>query len=85
MTMHDMLSHPIPPLVATSCASIESSISSTRAAKLSFVFFFFNFSITRLTASYEDKQSHMPSQAQIIKSVSLVIFSIVISGNAVMI
>jgi hypothetical protein len=27
----------------------------------------------------------MPSQAQIIKSVSLVIFSIVISGNAVMI
>ena len=81
--MQDMLSHPMPPLLSTSYARSPSSISSTRNARLSFVFFFLNFSITTLTASCDDKQSQIPSHAHIIKSDSTVIFSIVMSGNAV--
>ena len=83
--MQVILSQPIPPLEATSSAKMESNISSTKEARLSFPFFFFNYSATYVTDSYEVIQSHIPSHAHMIKSESFIIFSTVISGNAVII
>ena len=51
MTIQLMLSHPMPPLAATSVAIIVSKSSSTTWTKLSLPFFFFIFSCTHVTAS----------------------------------
>jgi hypothetical protein len=85
ITMQVMLSQPMPPLLATSLAQISSSIYSTSTPRLSLPFFLRMFSCTQVTAACEERQSQMPSQAQIINSESLVSFSTKISGKAVMI
>lgn len=78
-----MLSHPMPPLEATSVAMILSNISSTTYETLSF---FLISSFTKSTASYDVKQSQIPSQAIIKNAVSPgTIFSFLMSGIAVII
>jgi hypothetical protein len=81
-TTHVILSQPIPPDEATSEATILSNISSITYDTFSF---FFNCSPTKSTASYDVKQSHMPSHAIIRKAVSVESFSFLISGIAVII
>lgn len=56
-----MLSQPIPPDEATSVATILSNISSITADNFSF---FLIISFTKSTASYEVRQSQIPSQAK---------------------
>ena len=82
MTTHVILSHPIPPDEATSYAIILSNISSITKEILSF---FFIRSPTKSTASYEVKQSQIPSHAIIRKLASEDNFSFLISGIAVII
>jgi len=77
-----MLSHPIPPDDATSLAMILSNISSTTPEILSF---FLRSSPTYSAASYEVRQSQIPSQAMIRNDESAVIFSFLMSGIAVII
>lgn len=78
-----ILSHPMPPEEATSEAMILSNISSTTWD--TFPFFFIR-SPTRSTASYDVKQSQIPSQAIIRNVVSpWTIFSFLMSGMAVII
>lgn len=81
--MQVILSHPIPPDEATSEAIILSNISSMTSD----IFFFFGKSSpTKLTASYELRQSQIPSQAKIKNEVSPgTILSFLISGKAVII
>jgi hypothetical protein len=81
-TTQVILSQPIPPLEATSLAIILSNISSTTYEILSF---FGNKSPTNCTASYDVRQSQIPSQAIMRKLVSGPIFSFLISGMAVII
>lgn len=57
-----MLSQPMPPDDATSDATILSNISSTTWDSLSF---FLMSSFVKSTASYEVRQSQIPSQAMI--------------------
>ena len=78
-----ILSHPMPPEDATSEAMILSNISSTTDDTFSF---FFIKSPAKSTASYEVRQSQIPSQAMMRKLVSPgMIFSFLISGIAVII
>jgi hypothetical protein len=77
-----MLSHPIPPEEATSEAIIFSNMSSTTSLCLDF---FDIYAPTMSTASWEERQSHIPSQAMIMKAVSGPILSFFISGTAVII
>jgi hypothetical protein len=76
------LSHPIPPDEATSEAIILSNISSMTVEIRSF---FLSNSPTKSTASWEVRQSHIPSQASTRNAVSAVIFCFYISGTAVII
>ena len=80
--MQVILSQPIPPDEATSLAIILSNISSTTPESLSF---FLRRAPTNSAASYEVRQSQIPSQAKIKKDVSEVIFSLLMSGIAVII
>jgi hypothetical protein len=77
-----ILSQPIPPEEATSLAIILSNISSI--TEDNFSFFYIN-SFTNSTASYEVRQSQIPSQAKIKNGVSVAIFSFLTSGIAVII
>ena len=78
-----MLSQPIPPDEATSDAIILSNISSMTSDTF---FFFGSSSPTKFTASYELKQSQIPSQARIKNDVSPgTNLSFLISGKAVII
>lgn len=80
--MHVILSHPTPPDEATSAAIILSNISSIAPDNFSF---FFRSSPIYSAASYEVKQSQIPSQARIRKLTSEDIFSFLMSGMAVII
>lgn len=85
ITTHVMLSQPMPPEEATSVAMILSKTSSmAEDTGLSF-FLLTRRSPTQSTASYEVRQSQIPSQAMIKKAASLPIFSLLISGIAVII
>jgi hypothetical protein len=78
-----MLSHPMPPLDATSVAMILSNISSITYE--TFSLFLIN-SLTKSTDSYDVKQSQIPSHAMMRKTVSPgKSFSFFISGLAVII
>ena len=84
MTTQVILSHPIPPDEATSVAMILSKTSSMARDILSFLLLVIK-SPTISTASWDVRQSQIPSQAIIRKAVSLPIFSFFIYGTAVII
>lgn len=77
-----MLSQPIPPEEATSVAIILSNIISTTVLNL--VVSFMSLS-TKSTASYDVKQSQIPSQAMIKNCVFSSMFYFLMSGLAVII
>ena len=86
ITIHVMLSVPMPADPATSVAHILSSSYSTIKDSFGFSRGFLNLPILLLTndtASYEVMQSQIPSHATIMNSCPGVIYSTLTSGNAV--